>query len=237
MLRRIYWIGGALLLAGVGFVLTEGPARSAPPRAMPARMNMPAQMNMPGGMAMLNNRMQMANFTGGFFRPSPMSFFHPHHRWWYNSMYGNMYGMSPYSMLYSSSMYMPYSMSYPMSYPSYSSPGMGGASDDIPPYVSPYAGQSGMNTSPAAAGQAGTAGHIVVKVPAEAEILFDGTKTTPTGPVRLFNTPPLQPGLQYVYGIRARWREDGREVSQTTDVAVSAGETVNVKFPLERQGK
>jgi hypothetical protein len=43
--------------------------------------------------------------------------------------------------------------------------------------------------------------------------------------------------LQYVYGIRARWREDGREVSQTTDVAVSAGETVNVKFPLERQGK
>jgi uncharacterized protein (TIGR03000 family) len=76
-----------------------------------------------------------------------------------------------------------------------------------------------------------TSAHISVTVPEDAEIWFDGTATTSTGTVRQFNSPPLTPG-NHSYGIRARWTENGRAVTQTQRVEVAAGAHVNVGFPV-----
>ena len=48
-----------------------------------------------------------------------------------------------------------------------------------------------------------------------AEVWFNGTPTTSTGPARQFASPPLTPGTRYSYDIRATWNENGREVTQT----------------------
>jgi uncharacterized protein (TIGR03000 family) len=76
-----------------------------------------------------------------------------------------------------------------------------------------------------------TSAQIGVMVPAGAEIWFDGTLTTSTGTVRRFHSPPLTPG-NHSYEIRARWSEDGREVTQTQRVEVAPGAHVNVSFPI-----
>ena len=73
--------------------------------------------------------------------------------------------------------------------------------------------------------------HIEVRVPAGAEIWFDDEKTVQAGTVRLFVSPPLPPGRDYTYEVRARWREDGSEVTQSRRVTVRAGQQVSVTFP------
>ena len=60
-------------------------------------------------------------------------------------------------------------------------------------------------------------------VPADAKIWFDGTATTTTGSVRQFGTPPLKPGSQSSYEIRARWNENGQEMDQTQHVQAGRG--------------
>jgi uncharacterized protein (TIGR03000 family) len=77
-----------------------------------------------------------------------------------------------------------------------------------------------------------TTAHVTTSVPAGAEIWIDGTKTTSTGTVRQFQSPPLTPGQPYNYEIRARWSENGHEVTQTQKVEVTAGGHVNVTFPV-----
>jgi uncharacterized protein (TIGR03000 family) len=71
---------------------------------------------------------------------------------------------------------------------------------------------------------------INVQVPAGAELWFQGTKTTQTGAMREFESPPLTPGRDYTYDIRARWMGDEGQVERTKHVTVRAGETVNVDF-------
>ena len=74
---------------------------------------------------------------------------------------------------------------------------------------------------------------VIVRVPANAEVWLEGSKTSLTGPVRHFVSPPLEPGSRYTYEIRARWKEDGRAVTQTQKVAVSPGRDVTVNFPVQ----
>ena len=73
---------------------------------------------------------------------------------------------------------------------------------------------------------------ITVRVPPGAELWFNGLNMARTGHVREFHSPPLTPGVRYVYEIRARWLENGRPVTQTQTVAVYAGEPVDVDFPI-----
>jgi uncharacterized protein (TIGR03000 family) len=78
-----------------------------------------------------------------------------------------------------------------------------------------------------------TRAQITVSVPVDAEIWFEGSKTTSTGSVREFHSPPLTPGGRYPYEVRARWNENGHEVTQTQKVQVIAGTHVNMHFPLQ----
>jgi uncharacterized protein (TIGR03000 family) len=72
--------------------------------------------------------------------------------------------------------------------------------------------------------------HVEVKVPATAQLWFGQTLTRKTGPVREFVTPPLKRGQDFLYDVRARWMQDGREVEQTRRITVSAGARVPVDF-------
>jgi uncharacterized protein (TIGR03000 family) len=77
-----------------------------------------------------------------------------------------------------------------------------------------------------------TAAYVTASVPANAEIWIDGMKTTSTGRIREFQSPPLAPGQRYSYEVQARWNENGREVTQTQKVPITAGARVIVGFPV-----
>jgi uncharacterized protein (TIGR03000 family) len=48
-------------------------------------------------------------------------------------------------------------------------------------------------------------------------------------------TPPLTPGGRYGYDIKASWKENGHEVTQTQYIEVTAGAHINVTFPTTAQ--
>jgi uncharacterized protein (TIGR03000 family) len=75
---------------------------------------------------------------------------------------------------------------------------------------------------------------VAVNVPANAEVWFDGKKTDQSGSDRLFRSPPLRPGIGYLYLVRAKWNEGGRETEQVQTITVRAGERVQVAFPINR---
>jgi len=71
---------------------------------------------------------------------------------------------------------------------------------------------------------------IEVRVPADAQIWIDGVKTKQHGAKRAFASPTLAAGKDYVYEIRAVWREDGRETTETRKITFRAGAQVSVDF-------
>jgi uncharacterized protein (TIGR03000 family) len=74
---------------------------------------------------------------------------------------------------------------------------------------------------------------LTIAAPKDAEVWVEGTKLDAGSSIREFNTPPLDPGRQYRYTIRAKWVDaDGQTVMQAQDVSFSAGNGVIVRFPL-----
>src|SRR5439155_19875924 len=150
-----------------------------------------------------------------------------YHGYRYPRYYGS-YGAWPYNYgYYPSYGYFNY---YP---DSYAAPSYDGSS---PAYDSGYYGDVTspyLDSDPNVTAQADSQAQITVSVPASAQLWFEGTATTSSGPVRVFHSPPLQPGKQFVYEVRARWTENGHEVNQTQQVQVAAGSRVQVHFPLQ----
>jgi uncharacterized protein (TIGR03000 family) len=71
--------------------------------------------------------------------------------------------------------------------------------------------------------------HIRV-VPPHAEISFEGSKTAQIGSSRLYISPPLNQGENYIYTIQVSWKENGREVAQQRKVSVRAGDRLSIVF-------
>jgi uncharacterized protein (TIGR03000 family) len=101
-------------------------------------------------------------------------------------------------------------------------PGVTFSADAINTAVAP-------NTAPP---QADNVAHMTVHVPVDAQVWFGATKTTSTGRVRQYESPPLTPGSHFTYEIRARWTQNGQQMTQTQQVPVTAGGHVNVTFPF-----
>jgi uncharacterized protein (TIGR03000 family) len=80
------------------------------------------------------------------------------------------------------------------------------------------------------AGQDPRSTYVVVTVPADAKRYFDGVPTYQTGTTRTFYTPPLNPGKDYAYELKAELECDGRMFTQTKRILVRAGETTCVDF-------
>jgi uncharacterized protein (TIGR03000 family) len=67
-------------------------------------------------------------------------------------------------------------------------------------------------------------------VPADAQLWVGDSPTDQGGAERLFVTPPLEGGRNLSYEIRARWKEQGRDVERTRTVPVFPGDRVTVDF-------
>jgi uncharacterized protein (TIGR03000 family) len=98
--------------------------------------------------------------------------------------------------------------------------------EDYSSYYPPAAGDVVQPPVPQSAtpAQQDNAAHLMVYVPANAQLWFNGTPTQLTGTQREFFSPPLTPGQMYHYEIRARWMENGRPVDVTRTVAVQAND-------------
>jgi uncharacterized protein (TIGR03000 family) len=65
---------------------------------------------------------------------------------------------------------------------------------------------------------------------ADATVWIEGRKAKQKGEKVQFLSPPLAAGGDYVYTIRASWKEGGKDRDAERRVTVRAGSTVNVDF-------
>jgi uncharacterized protein (TIGR03000 family) len=77
-----------------------------------------------------------------------------------------------------------------------------------------------------------TSASIIVTMPADATLTFDGNPTTSRDAVRTFVTPPLQPNRTFSYTLKADGMRDGQPVSTTQRVEVRAGKETRVNLDL-----
>ena len=76
----------------------------------------------------------------------------------------------------------------------------------------------------------GNSARIIIRLPAaNAQVWIDGQLTQQQGMSRRFDTPSLEPGT-YSYKIRAKWRQNGRDMDQTRTISFQPGRTVTVDF-------
>jgi uncharacterized protein (TIGR03000 family) len=99
------------------------------------------------------------------------------------------------------------------------------------PYYPPRQLNSGTGTlPPIEIGPPPGKAELTVQVPADAVVTLEGRPTKQTGPVRKFVTPQLDPGVEYVYTIKATWTANGKPVEETMKVTVKAGDAKSVAF-------
>jgi uncharacterized protein (TIGR03000 family) len=64
---------------------------------------------------------------------------------------------------------------------------------------------------------------MMAHLPENARVYFGDHRTTSTGMLREYISPPLEPGQNYTYTVRVDWVEDGKNVTQTHEFRVRAG--------------
>jgi uncharacterized protein (TIGR03000 family) len=158
------------------------------------------------------------------------------------NVYGNApgyYGYSPgygYSPWYGSSGYtVPQWMGQtnPYSYGSYNmSPGYYPFGDN----AAVLGQQSGVTQAMYQSGNAPARVLVIVPAP-DAQVFFGDTATQQTGTaMREFVSPPLEPGKQFQYEIRAQWKQGDQSKDEKKTVDVQAGSRVVVNFAQQQQG-
>jgi uncharacterized protein (TIGR03000 family) len=81
---------------------------------------------------------------------------------------------------------------------------------------------------PPAPEPAGESARVNVLLPSDATLTIEGVRMSPTGTFREFVSPPLVPGPDYTYTVRATWTQNGKPVSQERVVHVAPGARVDV---------
>jgi uncharacterized protein (TIGR03000 family) len=69
---------------------------------------------------------------------------------------------------------------------------------------------------------------LQVKLPADAILFIEEYRTRATGELRRFQSPPLTPGKQFTYTLKATWKEDGKDKTVTRDIKVRAGQELTI---------
>jgi uncharacterized protein (TIGR03000 family) len=70
--------------------------------------------------------------------------------------------------------------------------------------------------------------YIDIRVPPRAKVWVEGVRTRGRGELRRFTSPPLPAGREFVYSIRATWKEKGRRVTRKRTLTVRAGDYVRL---------
>jgi uncharacterized protein (TIGR03000 family) len=74
---------------------------------------------------------------------------------------------------------------------------------------------------------------LEIKVPsADSDVWFQGERTSHTGVLRQFKSPPLVPGRTYTYDVMALWGDGGRDTKEVRKVPVKAGDRITVDFTV-----
>src|SRR5947209_7965359 len=73
---------------------------------------------------------------------------------------------------------------------------------------------------------------LIVSLPAGARLLIDDQPTASNTSQRVFVTPPLQRGHDYVYNLKATVQRGDRPATMTRTVTVRAGESVRVNLDV-----
>jgi uncharacterized protein (TIGR03000 family) len=172
------------------------------------------------------------SFHGGGFHGGSFYGGGYHHGGYYPGFYGFGLGLGlglGYAPYYYGGGYYPYYGGSYSTYPDYYPGGVGGyAYLETPvPYRSFYPPPA---TDVPTNAPADNKAHIRLMVPAEAEVWIEGDKTSQSGTMREFVSPPLAPDNNYTYEIRAQWMENGKPVDQTRKVTVRAGALTVVDF-------
>jgi uncharacterized protein (TIGR03000 family) len=71
---------------------------------------------------------------------------------------------------------------------------------------------------------------LSVQVPAGATVSVEGADSKQTGADRVFVSPPLKPGQDYTYTVKAQWKVNDKAIDQTQKVTVRAGERSALLF-------
>jgi uncharacterized protein (TIGR03000 family) len=176
------------------------------------------------------------------------------YRWGYSAPYVGTYSTPPYTGTYSN-YYYPGSAwsSFYGTYPNYTGSGYYGSyptwSGSYPTYSYSSLPRSYFNPSttysyanPSDTGsyysygaapspQVSDTALVNIRLPdANAEVWVEGQQTRQRGTWREYISPPLNPDKNYVYDIRARWTENGKEVERTRTVPVQANGVATVDF-------
>lgn len=178
--------------------------------------------SVPWQMQNQNNWMYTPSYTSGNYNPN-----------WAASPYysGNWYGFTndgSYPRMGSGYNYNQPNAGYMVNPGAQPAPGSSGATGGMGIYTNPqYSGVASGDPHPHTPG---LAAHVEIKLPANAELWFDGNKMTQTGPERRFMTPPLELNHVYSYDVQAKWTENGKEVSKSQKLLIRAGQQVAVSF-------
>jgi len=70
---------------------------------------------------------------------------------------------------------------------------------------------------------------VLVPTP-DTRVWIEDSPTKETGVDRIFESPRLEPGRTYTYHLKARWMENGREVTKDREVKVEPGKETTVRF-------
>ena len=77
---------------------------------------------------------------------------------------------------------------------------------------------------------AADAAMLAVSVPADAKVFVNGRATTSVGPQRQYVSRGLEAGMRYDYEVRAEFVRDGKPVSETKSVQLTAGTRSDLSF-------
>jgi len=92
--------------------------------------------------------------------------------------------------------------------------------------------------APAGAQDDARRARLRVRLPADARLVIDGKKTTQTGTIRYFYSPPLEAGKRYHYTLQWTYKEDGKRLLwRKLVVHVRAGEETPVDLRKEDVGE
>lgn len=76
----------------------------------------------------------------------------------------------------------------------------------------------------------GPPAEVIVHVPPDAVVWFDGVRMRQTGVERRFVTPPVAAGRRFGYDVRASWIVGGRAVEHQRHVSFRAGDRIVLDF-------
>ena len=80
--------------------------------------------------------------------------------------------------------------------------------------------------------------HLQLLVPENAEVLVEGSKTTTTGTIRDFISPPLTPGKNMTYSITVRYPDaGGKTVEETHSLRVRANDQLRIDCTKPAKGE